>query len=211
MKIPYVFRKCSKCGRWLVANTVNFSKEKTGKYGLHSVCKECDKQQKRQYRKENKEKIAQRGKQYRKENKEKIAQQQKRYYEKNKEKIAQQNKIHYQKNRERILQQHQVYFQNNKKERMNYQTQWKKTPAGIACKFNETVRRRQRKEQQGNGVTKEQWMEMMNFFDWKCAYSGKSISIKENRSIDHIIPLVKDGAHEIWNCVPMDRDRKSVV
>ena len=43
---------------------------------------------------------------------------------------------------------------------------------------------------------------MMNFFNWKCAYSGVSLN-KNNRSIDHIIPLDKGGENEIWNCVPM--------
>ena len=35
-------RKCTCCGRWLVASTVNFYKEKTGKYGLRAECKECN-------------------------------------------------------------------------------------------------------------------------------------------------------------------------
>ena len=34
-------KKCTKCGRWLVANTVNFHKNKKSKYGLMSECKEC--------------------------------------------------------------------------------------------------------------------------------------------------------------------------
>ena len=41
MNIPYVMKKCSKCGRWLVASTANFYKSKTGKYGLRGECKEC--------------------------------------------------------------------------------------------------------------------------------------------------------------------------
>ena len=41
MNIPYVMKRCSKCGRWLVASTVNFHGRKTGKYGLNSECKEC--------------------------------------------------------------------------------------------------------------------------------------------------------------------------
>ena len=28
MNIPYVFKKCTKCGRWLVISTVNFNKDK---------------------------------------------------------------------------------------------------------------------------------------------------------------------------------------
>ena len=41
MNIPYVMKKCSKCGRWLVASTVNFYKNKGCKYGLAAECKEC--------------------------------------------------------------------------------------------------------------------------------------------------------------------------
>ena len=43
---------------------------------------------------------------------------------------------------------------------------------------------------------------MMEFFEWKCAYSGITLS-KEIRSIDHIISLSEGGEHEIWNCIPM--------
>ena len=50
---------------------------------------------------------------------------------------------------------------------------------------------------------------MMQFFDFKCAYSGILVNTKKNRSIDHIVPLVKGGEHEVWNCVPMDRSLNS--
>ena len=43
---------------------------------------------------------------------------------------------------------------------------------------------------------------MMKFFGGCCAYSGIQLN-KDNRSIDHIIPLNNNGEHEIWNCVPM--------
>ena len=43
MNIPYVFKKCNKCGRWLVANTVNFYKNKNLKYGIDNKCKKCKK------------------------------------------------------------------------------------------------------------------------------------------------------------------------
>lgn len=42
----------------------------------------------------------------------------------------------------------------------------------------------------------------MTFFNFKCAYSGTQLN-KDNRSIDHIVPLNLGGAHEIWNVVPM--------
>ena len=42
----------------------------------------------------------------------------------------------------------------------------------------------------------------MDFFDWKCAYSGEKLT-KSNRSLDHIVSLNKNGENEIWNLVPM--------
>ena len=68
--------------------------------------------------------------------------------------------------------------------------------------FNNYNKRRLRENNQGEGITKEQWYEMMEFFNWECAYSGIQLN-KDNRSIDHIIPLKKNGKHEIWNLVPM--------
>ena len=79
---------------------------------------------------------------------------------------------------------------------------WKKNnPEKI---FNYEVKRRSKEENQGNGITKEQWLEMMKFFDFKCAYSDEYIGgDSDKRTIDHIIPITKNGEHEVWNCVPM--------
>ena len=41
MNIPYAFKKCTKCGEWLVANNYNFYKQKNGKWGLSARCKKC--------------------------------------------------------------------------------------------------------------------------------------------------------------------------
>ena len=74
--------------------------------------------------------------------------------------------------------------------------------------FNNNNKRRSREENQGGGITKEQWVDMMNFFEWRCAYSGETLS-KQTRSIDHIIPLAKGGLNEPWNCVPMTKSYNS--
>lgn len=41
MNIPYVFKKCDKCGEWLVANRMNFNKKKAQKYGIKDTCRKC--------------------------------------------------------------------------------------------------------------------------------------------------------------------------
>ena len=48
----------------------------------------------------------------------------------------------------------------------------------------------------------------MQYFDWKCAYSGETLT-KKTRSIDHIVPLNKKGQNEIWNLVPMCKSYNS--
>ena len=148
MNIPYVMKKCNKCGRWLVASTVNFHREKAGKYGIRATCKECKNSQNKQYNKNHREEQSKRWQEYRKS-------------EHGKQVIA-------------------------------------------AKKFNERNRRRLWKQNQGKGITSEQYKEVMSFFDWKCAYSGEKLK-KDTRTLDHIIPLKQGGDHEIWNLVPMAR------
>ena len=161
MKSPFCIKICTVCNSLLVANDINFRKKKKGKYGLYSICRECDKKQKREYCKRNNEEHRKRNRKWRKENK------------------------NY----------HTIY---SKKWRENNPEK----------ELNRLVRRRQREENQGNGITKEQWYEMMGFFEWKCAYSGKNLDDK-TRTIDHIVPLNKNGKHEIWNLVPMHKNYNS--
>jgi hypothetical protein len=226
VNIPYVFKRCTKCGELLVANTNNFRKTKGGKYGLRSSCKRCEKQYReqnrdkilerskqyrqnnkykiKQYYENNKDKILECNRQYRQNNKEKIAELNKQYYENNKDKIAELNKQYRQNNKDKILKQKRQYYRDNRDKILEYNKQYYKTSQGQVNQFNAGSKRRMRKQNQGNGITSNQWFEMMNYFDWKCAYSGKYIGGKgEHRNIDHITPLSKGGEHEIWNVVPM--------
>lgn len=244
MNIPYVFKKCSKCGRWLVASKVNFYKNKNGKYGLSSWCKDCMKDYNKNYyeekekhyiesiknnsgehtvlykkctkcgrllvantnnfhkRKDSKDGLGSwckecenaRCKKYKKEHKEELAEYAKKYCQVHKE----EKRGYYKKYNKKYYEENKEYYAERSKE-------YCKTPQGQASRFNARVKRRKR-EQRGNGITGDQWLEMIKFFDWKCAYSGEYIGgINGNKSVDHIVPLAKGGAHEIWNCVPMDR------
>ena len=172
MNTPYVFKRCTKCGKWLVANTFNFYKTTNCKYELNPKCKECYKTNIRDRYNANIEKERTRSREYCRKHKSQKSEYFKKYYEAHKE-----------ENRERCK-------------------EYGKTLNGRVGRFNRACRRRQRAEQQGNGITKDQWVDMMKFFGWKCAYSGINLN-RDNRTTDHIIPLAKGGANEIWNCVPM--------
>ena len=160
-------KKCTKCGEWKVASTINFHRGKSYKYGLRAECKECENKKSKQYYEVNKDKIVEHYKQYCQANKDKIAERNKQYYQ---------------------------------------------TPQGQVSAFNRRQRRRIKEEQQGTGITKDQWLEMMSFFDWRCAYSGECLGGNDNsfnRTIDHIVPLNSEGDNMIRNCVPMTRSLNS--
>ena len=182
MNIPYVFKKCTKCGEIKLATTEYFSEKKRYRFGLFSQCKVCEQKY---------------GKQYRQDNKEHIQEYQKEY-----------NKQYYQDNKEHCLEYGKQYHQDNKEYFQEHYKQYCQTPQGQAAYFNARQRRRTKEASLGNGITVEQWQECMNFFGWKCAYSGKSLK-KGNRSLDHITPLNLGGDNEIWNLVPMCRNYNS--
>ena len=262
MNIPYVMKKCSKCGIWKVFNNINFNKDKKSKYGLRCCCKECQRKASKEYANKNKDKIKEHSKRYYEQNKDKVKEYNKRYYEQNKkakpkekpskykactscgkllpntkeyfyeggkrkdgtkplksickecEKLYHktQDKIYYQEHKERRKEAHKIWYQNNREKRLEYWQEYRKSERGkqaIAAKhFNDHNKRRLLEQNQGKGITSEQYKEVMSFFDWKCAYSGEKLK-KDTRTLDHIISLKQGGDHEIWNLVPMTRSLNS--
>lgn len=201
MNVPYVMKKCSKCGCWLVASTINFYKNKKCKYGLDSKCRKC---------------ISNYGKKRRDENRkvnEKLEKERQKKILEIKEKRSEEYKP---KTREQKLEFSKKHKEKNYKNRKARQKQYRKhigyahidkyrkSPKGQIAEFNRNQKRRAKEQAQGNGITVEQWTEMMQYFGWKCAYSGETLN-KKMRSVDHIIPLDKGGANEIWNLVPMNK------
>lgn len=177
-------------------NNPNYNKQ------YYEEHKEELKEYHKQYRENNKDEISKKCKKWRKNNKEYCKKYRKKYYENNKECYKEKRK-EWVKNNPNYS---KKYHENNKEREKEYRKQYEKdNPDKI---FNSSSKRRFKIKNQGRGITKEQWLEMMNFFDWKCAYSGVSLN-KDNRSIDHIISLNNNGLNEPWNCVPMLRKYNS--
>ena len=226
MKCPYCIKQCNTCNKLLVAYKGNFHKAKRGKYGFQSNCKECSRKKERDsYRLDKKIRnnlnpfdninvnktwnncpfcikicsecgeilVAYEGN-FQKRNSciyrvGKKCRKCKKIY----------NKNNYLDNSKELCERQKEYGRLHKEERAEYNKQWAlNNPEKV---FNIRHKRRLREENQGSGITKEQWYEMMEFFNWECAYSGIQLS-KNNRNVDHIIPLSKNGENEIWNLVP---------
>ena len=197
-----LFKKCSKCGE--ILHVSKFHKVKNGKYGVEGACKECRKIHNKKYREEHKDYYKEYHKEYYEDNKEYIKEHSKQYYEDNKDKVLEYHKEYYEDNKDKVLEKNKQWREDNKDKVLECMKQWHKNNPEKS--FNSNSRRRQKENTQGNGITKEQWKEMMDFFDWACAYSGEYIggdNKDKKRTIDHIIALDNGGEHEIWNCVPM--------
>ena len=106
-----------------------------------------------------------------------------RYRENNKEKISEKNRLYYKDNKKEIKERHRQYRENNKDKIKGY-----------------THKRRALKLGNGGSYTKAQWLDTLEYFDYKCAYTGECI--KHNCHVEHIVPISKGGTSYIWNLVP---------
>ena len=159
-------KKCSKCK--VEKPFEEFVKEKNGKNGLRSNCKQCDKERHKKWceenkeyykkwREENKEKInewyqknknilkeknSEYKKKYYKENSEKINEYIKKYQKENKEKINEYNKIWCKQNKEKIKEKNKKYRQENKEKINEYKRKYQKEKNKIDSiyKFRGNVR-----------------------------------------------------------------------
>ena len=218
MKCPYCIKICTKCNRLLVANSMNFAKQKNGKYGVISKCKECTKKYYKQYYEANPEYIKEYHKQYYENNSEYIKERNKQWREANPEYNKERNKQYYENNSEYIKERNKQWREANPE----YNKQWREANPEYNKQYYENNRerkneiarkanhkRRAKLKSNGGEYTLEQWNECLEFFDYTCAYSGAELN-KDNTNIEHIIPISKGGTNDITNIVPaLDSVNKS--
>ena len=199
-----LFKKCTKCGE--IKHISRFYKSKSGKYGVTSECKICYKDRNKNYNDNHKEKIKEAHKKWNEKNPNFNKEYGKKWREDNKEYTKNYNKDYNIKHKEERREYNKNYYEKHKEEIKYNNNEYKKNNPHVY--FNINNKRRQREENQGRGITKEQWKEMIDFFNWTCAYSGEYLGENDNeniRTIDHIVPLDNNGENEPWNCVPMVR------
>ena len=194
-------KRCTKCGELKPCTKEYYNKAKNGKWGYRSKCKECIKKESKQYREKHKEEIKEYKKQYREEHKEEISEYQKQYYSENKEYHKQYKEAH----KEEIKEYKKQYYDEHKE----YYKEYRKTEQGklVIRKVNHNRRAKLNKAE--GTYTNEQWIEMMQYFDYKCAYSGEELIEGVNYSIDHILAFENGGNNYIWNLCPMVKSYNS--
>jgi len=105
-----------------IRSCYGFDKEKKKEYQQNN--KEKIAEQRKEHYQNNKEKIAVYQKEYQQKNKKKVCEWEKRYRENNKEKIAERKKEHYQNNKEKNAEKNRQYRENNKEKFIEYKKQY---------------------------------------------------------------------------------------
>jgi len=215
-------KKCSKCGVEKEATTEHFTKQTDGKDGLRPNCKSCQ----ALYRKENKDRICEYRKKYYEGNKDHLLEYRKKYYEENREHYLEYRKKYYEGNREYCLEQKKKRYEENREHYLEQSKQYKReNKERIAerkkqyeqdnkeyiaechkqyCKGNPEKRiiweqcRRARKRELDSTLTFEQWENIKQDFNHKCAYCGKEDKLAQ----EHFLPLSKGGEYTHNNIVP---------
>lgn len=178
-----------------------FGKLKHGKYGLKSRCKTCDSKKKREYYNNNKEQINKKRKEYYNNNKDYIIEKTKQHRDKNKEEINKKRREQYKNNKESINKRNRYYYERNKKRILESNKEYKRNNKDY---YLEKARERYalKKNSFGN-FTEKEFRKTLEWFDYKCAYSGETISYDlSNCHREHVVPLSKGGDNGIWNIVP---------
>ena len=128
----------------------------------------------------------------------------KQWREDNKEERLEYMKQYYKKNKDKRKEYIKQYNKENKDKMKEYNKRWhKNNPEKL---FNKHNKRRNKLENQGRGITKEQYKECNKWFDWRCAYSGEKMEnnkTSNGRTLDHIVALDNGGLNEPWNVIPM--------
>lgn len=200
---------CSRCGVEKPAE--QFTPVKGRKSGLKSYCKECSNAQLRdRYRADpeseklrhkedydrNREARLETGRAYKVANKETLREKRKVYLEANKDAVSESFKAWYAKNREsQIAKAMKWHYDNFERSIQN-------------IKANNAVRK-SRKRASGGKMTSREWREILNYFNYCCAYCLRHSDEVGRLELDHMMPVSRGGTADASNMVPACRSCNS--
>jgi len=139
----------------------------------------------------------------------------KKYYEKNKEYInsnqkewqkTEKGKVSQKKSEEKWLNKNPEYrkkrYEENKERISRKRMMWIKTNKGRAYLQRNNIVRRTNKENIINTLTSNEWLDILETYNYRCAYCGIDFDENTLPVRDHVIPISKGGDNTKENVVP---------
>lgn len=192
-------KECAKCGE--VKLIEDFYRNNQAKDGRRNICKLCDKQSVKEYRKRNPDKYKEYTRRYHEENREIRNDYNKQYREKNKESISIRTKQWRIRNKGRIKTYQIKYAAINSRKIKEQSKKWALANKDVLSLYQK--RRRARKKQLPEDLSLEQQNRILKYFNYGCALSGDVKDIQ----FDHVIPIsTGHGGTTEGNMIPMRAD-----
>ena len=130
----------------------------------------------------------------------------KKYYKDNKEKMNEKydqwNKEHLAHRKEYHKRYDNQYLILNRERIYAHHRQWTKTEKGKMVKQRGNIARRVRNNNIINNLTLQEWLDILEEYNYRCAYCGCEFDEDTLPTKDHVIPISKGGHNTKENVVP---------
>ena len=144
----------------------------------------------------------------------------KQYYRENKEYLKEQGRKFYWDNREKELaikkiwvkdnpEYHKDYYKRNKDKKLEQNRKWYRTEKGKSLSQRKKIRRQIRFKNILNTLTSQEWLDLLEEYNYRCAYCGIEFDCENLPTKDHVIPISKGGDNTKENIVPACRSCNS--
>jgi 5-methylcytosine-specific restriction endonuclease McrA len=104
--------------------------------------------------------------------------------------------------KEKIDKRHKEWVTNNKERVREHQKKYYESKKGMLCKLKKRLKRKENINNVICTLTNEEWLEILDYFNYHCAYCNRKFDKKNKPTKDHIIPITKGGSHTKENIVP---------
>jgi 5-methylcytosine-specific restriction endonuclease McrA len=174
---------CTKCGNWRPVE--RFRKRLLSRDGYNSMCRECENENSRRWRSNNRDHVTELNREY---------------YEANREERLKYHRQYRQENREYFQEKMEEFREQNPAYHRDYMREWAcANPDKIKAQDN--ARRAFKKGQEGS-FSAEEWEVLKRRYNYTCLRCGRR-EPEIKLTADHIVPISKGGSGTIENIQPL--------
>jgi len=150
----------------------------------------------------NKQIILKKRKRYYEKNKEYLKEIFAEYYKENKEKLKEKQRNYYENNKENVFKSNKRWIENNKEKSYLIKQKYYQTEKGKLSRQRIKCRRRARERNIINTLTSKEWLDILEAYNYRCAYCGVEFNCENLPTKDHVIPISRGGNNTKENVVP---------